>query len=83
MVLLPAGLGLAGGGLAVRLMAYRVYLFPLSVLSLAAGFYLNYCRRMGPRWNRIVLWAATVLSVFLWSLPYIIRLTKYFASTEQ
>jgi hypothetical protein len=54
-------------------MAYRVYLFPLSVLSLAAGFYLNYWRRMGPRWNRIVLWASTVLSVFLWSLPYIVR----------
>ena len=82
-MLLPAGFGLAGGGLALRLMAYRLYLFPLSVLSLAVGFYVTYWRGMGSRWNRIVLWAATVLSVFLWSLPYIIRLTKYFASAEQ
>ena len=73
VVLLPVGLGLAGGGLAVRLMAYRVYLLPVSVLALAAGFYLSYWRRIGPRWNKIVLWTATVLSVFLWSLPYIVR----------
>ena len=72
-MLLPAGLGLAGGGLAVRLMAYRIYLFPVSVLALAAGFYLHYGRRIGARWNRVALWGATVLSVVLWSLPYIVR----------
>jgi hypothetical protein len=32
-----AGAGLAGGSLAVRLTAYRPYLFPVSVLALAAG----------------------------------------------
>lgn len=72
-MLLPAGLGLAGGGLAVRLMAYRLYLFPVSVLALAAAFYLSYWRRIGPRWNRILLWVAAVLSALLWSLPYILR----------
>lgn len=72
-MLLPAGLGLAGGGLAVRLMAYRVYLFPISVIAIAAGFYLSYWRGLGPRWNKIVLWAAALLSALLWSLPYIRR----------
>jgi hypothetical protein len=72
-VLLSAGAGLAGGSLAVRLMAYRIYLFPASVTFLAFGFYLTYWRKMGPRWNRIVLWAATLVSVILWSLPYLVR----------
>lgn len=72
-MLLPVAAGLAGGSLAVRLTAYRVYLFPVSMLALAAGFYLAYWRRLGPRWNRAVLWIATVLSAFLWSLPYVIR----------
>jgi hypothetical protein len=72
-VLLSAGVGLAGGSLAVRLMPYRVYLFPVSVAALAAGFYLSYAKRTGPRWNRIFLWAATSLSAFFWSLPYLLR----------
>jgi len=46
LVLLSASAGLAGGSLAVRLTAYRVYLFPVSVLALAAGFYLAYWRRL-------------------------------------
>ncbi len=72
-MLLSAGLGVAGGSLAVRLMAYRIYLFPVSVLFLAMGFYLSYWRRVGPRWNRIVLWVSTGVSVFLWSLQYFVR----------
>jgi hypothetical protein len=72
-VLFSAGAGLAGGSLAVRLTAYRVYLFPVSVLALAAGFYLAYVKRLGPRWNRVVLWIATILSAFLWPLPYLLR----------
>lgn len=69
-MLLSAGIGVAGGSLAVRLMAYRIYLFPVSVAALAAGFYLSYGKRLGPRWNRRALWAATALSALLWSLPY-------------
>jgi hypothetical protein len=73
LVLFSVGAGLAGGSLAVRLTAYRVYLFPVSVLALAAGFYLAYGKKLGPRWNRTVLWSATFLSAFLWCLPYLIR----------
>ena len=72
-MLLSAGAGLAGGSLAVRLTAYRPYLFPVSVLALLAGFYLAYWKKLGPRWNRTVLWIATILSAFLWSLPYLLR----------
>lgn len=72
-MLLSAGTGLVGGSLAVRLTAYRAYLLPVSMLALAAGFYLAYWRRLGPRWNRAVLWIATILSAFLWSLPYLMR----------
>ncbi len=57
----------------VRLTAYRIYLFPISFLSLAIGFYLTYWKKVGPRWNRIVLWVATVLFALLWSLPYLLR----------
>jgi hypothetical protein len=64
---------MTGGGLAVRLTAYRVYFLVVSVLALAAGFYLSYGRRIGPRWNRAVLWAATAVSLCLWLLPYAIR----------
>jgi hypothetical protein len=35
---------------------------------LAFGFYLTYWLKMGPRWNRTVLWAATVISAILWFL---------------
>ncbi len=70
-MLLSAGAGLAGSSLVIRLMAYRTYLFPISVLGLGAGFYLAYFRNMGPRWNRVVLWLATLASAVLWSLPYV------------
>jgi len=70
-VLFSAGAGLAGGSLAVRLMAYRVYLFPLSALALAMGFYFAYGRKAGPRWNRVVLWLATIVSTVLWLSPYL------------
>ena len=70
-MLLSAGTGVVGGSLAARLTAYRIYLVPISVISLGAGFYLAYWKRRGPRWNRTVLWVATVVSVFLWLLPYL------------
>ena len=72
-MLFSAGVGVTGGSLAVRLTAYRMYLFPISVLSLVTGFYLAYWRKVGPRWNRIVLWVAAILSALLWSLPYLLR----------
>lgn len=75
-MLLSAGAGLAGGGLAVRLMAYRIYLFPISVLGLGLGFYLAYRRNIGPRWNRVVLWLATIVSFLLWLSPYIVSTRK-------
>lgn len=71
-MLLSAGTGLAGGSLAVRLTAYRMDFLPVSLVALAAGFYLSYWRRMGPRWNRVVLWVASVLTAILWGLPYLI-----------
>jgi hypothetical protein len=69
---LSAGVGLTSGSLAVRLTAYRVYLFPVSVLALALGYYFSYRKRIGPRWQGVVLWAATVLTAVLWSLPYLL-----------
>ncbi len=57
-------------------MAYRVYLFPVSVLALGIGFYFAYYRKIGPRWSRIMLWLATVVSVFLWLSPYIVATHK-------
>ncbi len=71
-MLFSAGAGLAGGSLAVRLTAYRMYLFPVSLAALAVGFYLSYAKRMGPSWNRVVLWVATALTALVWSLPYLI-----------
>ncbi len=65
---------MVAGSMAVRLMAYRTYLFAISVLSLAVGFYLSYRRRLGPRWNRVVLWTATVVSAVFWSVNYLMRL---------
>lgn len=59
--------------MAVRLTAYRTYLFPVSILALGVGFYLAYWRQLGPRWNRAVLWAATIVSALLWSLPYLMQ----------
>src|SRR5579884_3302342 len=53
-------------------MAYRIYLFPVSVLALAAGFYFSYGKEIGPRWNRVVLWIVTGISAVLWSLPYLL-----------
>ena len=75
-MLLSATAGLAGSGLAVRLMAYRMDLLPISVLGLGLGFYLAYRRHLGPRWNRIALWLATALSVLFWLSPYIVRMRK-------
>ena len=72
MVLLSAGASLVGGSLAVRLMAYRLYLLPVSILGLGMGFYLAYRRNIGPRWNRTVLWLATIASAVIWLSPYIV-----------
>lgn len=75
-MLLSAGAGLVGGSLAIRLMAYRPYLLPISVLGLGTGFYLSYHRKIGPGWNRVVLWFATVVSALLWLSPYIVAWRK-------
>ncbi len=72
LIVLSAGVGLTSGSLAVRLTAYRVYLFAVSVLALALGYYFSYRKGIGPRWQRVVLWAATALSAVLWALPYLL-----------
>lgn len=65
---------MTGGGIAVKLTAYRECLSPALVLALGAGFYLSYGRKLGPRCQRVVLWIVTAMSAALWSLPYLLML---------
>ncbi len=68
-MLLSVGLGVTGGALAARLAELRVYLLPVSAVSLGFGFYLVYRRGFGGRRDRLILWIATVVTVFFWALP--------------
>lgn len=79
-------LGVAGGGLLVKMAPYRPYFMVATFALLSAGFYLTYrkpkqVRTMGPecdcpapRANRvgeIMLWVATVLVVGFLVFPYL------------
>lgn len=67
-----AAVGLTGGGLGTaRLAAYRVYLIPLSMLSIGVAFYLSYTKGMGGRKRRRYLWGALGLSLFFWTAPWL------------
>jgi hypothetical protein len=69
MVLLSVGLGVTGGALAARLAGWQFYLVPVSAGFLSLGFYLTYWKRFGRRRDRVILWVAAALTVFLWALP--------------
>lgn len=71
-MLLSVGLGLMGGALAARLAGLQIYLLPISAAFLGVGFYLAYRKRIGRRRDRVILWMATVVTVFFWMLPYLL-----------
>ncbi|MCH7646444.1 MAG: hypothetical protein IH788_04525 [Nitrospinae bacterium] len=67
-----AAFGVTSGGLgAVSLAAYRVYLLPVSVLSIGVAFYLSYTKGMGGPKRRRYLWGALAVSLFFWSAPWL------------
>jgi hypothetical protein len=76
-MLLTAALSVVGvtaGAFAARLAELQVILIPVSVVSLGVAHYVA-LRSIGPgrRRQRIMLWAATVLSVSFWGLPALLR----------
>lgn len=70
-MLLSVGLGVTGGAVAARLAGLQIYLLPISAGFLGLGFYLAYCKGMGRRRDRVILWIATAVTVFFWVLPYL------------
>jgi len=70
-VLLSVGLGVTGGALAARLAGLWIYLVPLSAGFLGLGFYLTHWKGFGRRRDRVILWIATAVTVFFWTLPYL------------
>ncbi|GIW40308.1 MAG: mercuric transporter [Candidatus Binatia bacterium] len=80
-----AVLGLGGAGLLLRFEPYRPYLLTVTLLFLAAGFYLVYgrprartsaesCECPAPRTNRagkVLLWFATGLVAIFLAFPYV------------
>lgn len=48
-----------------------MYLLPVSTGFLGLGFYLAYWKGFGGRRDRLMLWIATVVTVFLWALPHL------------
>ncbi len=64
-----AAAGVASGGLAAGLAAYRIYFPSLSLLFLGLGFYLHYVKRRGPRWHRWPLLASALLVLLFWLIP--------------
>ena len=70
-MLLSVGLSVAGGALAARLEALRVYLVIISAAFLGLGYFLTYRAGGGERWERVLLWVATAVTVSFWVLPYV------------
>jgi len=70
-VLLSVGLGVTGGALAARLAGLQIYLVLLSAGFLGVGFYLTYWKRFGKPLDRVILWIATLLTLFFWTLPHL------------
>ena len=70
-MLLSVGLSVAGGALAARLEALRVYLIIISAGFLGLGYFLTYRAGGGGRRERVLLWIATGVSVSFWVLPYL------------
>ena len=51
--------------------AYRVYLIPLSMLSIGVAFYLSHTKGMGGPKRRRYLWGALAVSLFFWAAPWL------------
>lgn len=79
-----AVLGVGGAGLFSKFESLRPYLFGLTAVLLALAFYLTYrkikekcedgtCKiHKASKWNKIVLWIATILVVFFLAFPYFV-----------
>lgn len=49
----------------------RLYLLPVSMGFLGAGYYFAYWRQTGSRRQKVMLWVATPLAVLFWLLPFV------------
>ncbi len=79
-----AVLGIGGAGLFSKFENLRPYLFGLTAILLVTAFYFTYRTRKvkcedgtckihkASKWNKIVLWIATILIVFFMGFPYLI-----------
>ncbi|RMG52278.1 MAG: heavy-metal-associated domain-containing protein, partial [Acidobacteria bacterium] len=75
-------LGIGSFGAAAAFEAWRPYLLGVTFALLGAAFYLTYRKRevacadgtcrvsSAPRWNKIMLWVATVMVVLFAAFPY-------------
>ena len=64
--------GVASGGLAASLAAYRIYFLSLSLFFLGLGFYFHYVKGRGPRWHRWPLWGSALLVLVFWLIPLLL-----------
>ncbi len=77
-------LGVGGGGLFSKFANFRPYLMGMTGFFLGLAYYLTYKRRKVrcddgtckirsvPRWNKISLWAATILVIFFLAFPHLV-----------
>jgi hypothetical protein len=63
----------ASGAIAARVAEWQFLLIPVSLASLALGHYLAHRRGAGGRWQRVLLWTATPVSLLLWVAPRLLR----------
>jgi hypothetical protein len=63
----------ASGAIAARVAEWQFVLIPISLASLALGHYFAYRREIGGRWQRVLLWIVTPISLTLWALPHVMR----------
>jgi hypothetical protein len=69
-------LGVASGALAARVAEVQVILIPISMVSLVAAHGFAYRQGDGGRRQRLLLWIATPVSIALWAVPHVIRLSR-------
>lgn len=81
--LLGVVLGIGGLGAAASLEAYRPYFLGVTFVFLGTAFYFTYGRKeacqdgetcqtgRGRRWQRVLLWIATVFALVFMSVPYL------------
>ncbi len=66
-------LGVASGAVAARMAELQIVLIPVSVASLALGYYFAYRQGAEGRRQRLMLWIATPVSLVLWVVPWMLR----------